>query len=217
MNTAFVGRSKTMKLVLPKRTMRWLFIMLTGFLVILASHLPVDAVKIAFQSNRGFAEDEFKFNIFVIDTNGKNLVRLTQGPASDLNPAWSPDGTKIAFASSRKGNLGIYVMNDDGSNPINLTQSPDGGDWSPDWSPDGSRIAFNSRRDGNEEIYVMHANGANLINLTQHLKSDRSPDWSPDGSRIAFYSDRDGDYEIYVMDADGTNPMQLTEDPWASD
>ena len=167
-----------MRLALPKRLTRllcsqkWFFTLLIALFIAWTSQFPVAAIKIAFQSNRGFAEGEFKFNIFVIDMNGKNLVRLTQGPASDLNPAWSPDGTKIAFASSRKGNLGIYVMNADGSNPINLTQSPNGGDWSPAWSPDGSRIAFNSRRDGNEEIYVMNANGANLINLTQHLKSD---------------------------------------------
>ena len=206
-----------MKSALSKRIMRWFFIMLMGLFIALASYLPVDAVKIAFQSNRDFADFEFKYNIYAMDANGKNLVKLTKGPASDLNPAWSPDGTEIAFASSRKGNLGIYVMDADGGNPMNLTQNPNGGDWSPGWSPDGSRIVFNSRRDGNEEIYVVNANGANPINLTQHLKSDRSPSWSPDGTQIAFSSDRDGDYEIYVMNADGSNPIQLTEDPWASD
>ena len=62
-----------MKLVLPKRIVRWSFIVLMGFLVTLASYLPVDAVKIVFQSNRDFADFEFKYNIYVMDTNGGTL------------------------------------------------------------------------------------------------------------------------------------------------
>ena len=90
-------------------------------------------------------------------------------------PAWSPDGSRIAWSSERDGNREIYVMDADGSNPTNLTGDP-GYDSSPAWSPDGQRILFNSRRDGNLEIYVMDADGSNQVRLTRNATSDGFPD-----------------------------------------
>ena len=136
---------------------------------------------------------------------------------------------QIAFVSDRERNDEIYVMDDDGKNPRNLTNHPSD-DYAPSWSPDGTRIVFMSDRDGhvpkggvlpNFEIYVMDANGGNQQNLTNHPSHDISPAWSPDGKRIAFTSYRDGHVdaihgrptaEIYVMDADGGNPQHLTND-----
>ena len=128
---------------------------------------------------------------------------------------------RIAFTSDRDGNAEIYVMDDDGGNPRNLTNHPDT-DWNPSWSPDGKRIAFVSDRDGHVnirgwptyEIYVMDADGGNQLNLTNDANDDGSPSWSPDGKRIVFSSDRDNDrdhnIEIYAMDADGGNLQRLT-------
>ena len=116
---------------------------------------------------------------------------------------------QIAFQSDRDRNYEIYVMDDDGKNPRNLTNQPDT-DLAPSWSPDGTRIAFVSDRDRNDEIYVMDADGGNQQNLTNDPNFDVSPAWSPDGKRIVFSSDRDGNWEIYVMDADGGNPQRLT-------
>ena len=107
----------------------------------------------------------------------------------------------------------VYVINVDGSNPINLTQSLKKPEVYPEWSPDGQQIAFTSDRDGNFDIYVMNADGTNPINLTNHLAEDSSPAWSPDGTRIAFQSIRDGNFDIYVMAADGANPINLTNHP----
>ncbi|MBI4285413.1 MAG: PD40 domain-containing protein [Chloroflexi bacterium] len=117
--------------------------------------------------------------------------------------------TKIAFSSDRDGNNEIYVMDADGSNPVNLTNHT-AYDVYPYWSPDGSKIAFSSKRDGNDEVYVMNADGSNPVNLSNHTGDDFRPTWSPDGTKIAFNSNRDGNFEIYVMNADGSNQTNLT-------
>ena len=129
-------------------------------------------------------------------------------------PAWSPDGTKIAFASNRDGNHEIYVMNADGSGADPADQQP-GGDDCAGWSPDGSKIAFISTRDGNPEIYVMNADGTGAA----HRRTTRATSSQP-GRRtaeIAFRPRRQP--EIYAMNADGTGQTQdnLTSNPGADD
>ena len=119
---------------------------------------------------------------------------------------------KIAFNSTRDGNYEIYIMNDDGSKQIRLTNNP-ANDYLPAWSPDGSQIAFTSNRDGNYEIYVMNADGSKQTRLTNNPADDLHPAWSPDSSHIAFTSNRDGNYEIYVMNTDGSNQKNLTNKP----
>lgn len=93
-------------------------------------------------------------------------------------PTWSPDGTQIAFHSSRDGNKEIYVMNADGSGLTRLTDNA-ASDLRPAWSPDGTRIAFSSNRDGNMEIYVMGSSGSNPTNLTNNLAEDTNAAWHP--------------------------------------
>ena len=147
--------------------------------------------------------------IHAVNSNGTGANRLTDQQRADVNPAWSPEGGRIAFASDRDGNREIYVMNANGQNPVRLTSNPTA-DYRPAWSPDGTRIAFVTERDGNAEIYVMNADGTNPSRLTVHAADDSEPAWSPDGSRIAFSSDRDGIRRIWVMNADGSGVVRLT-------
>jgi Tol biopolymer transport system component len=125
------------------------------------------------------------------------------------NPAWSPDGTRIAFESSRTHESDIYVVNADGSKQIRLTNNR-AGNSQPVWAPDGTRIAFTSERDGDREIYVMNADGSRQMRLTHIGVEYKSPVWSPDGTRIAFVSNLGRNEQIYVMNADGSQPTLLT-------
>jgi Tol biopolymer transport system component len=125
---------------------------------------------------------------------------------------------RIAFASSKDGDIHIYVMAADGSGVRQVTDEPGVDDSWPAWSPDGTKIAFQRRRGetdglgltGPVDIYVTNADGSGLRQLTIE---GAGPAWSPDGSRIAFASDRNGQSDIYVMNADGSGVARLTSDP----
>jgi Tol biopolymer transport system component len=109
-----------------------------------------------------------------MDMDGRNLVNLTNDPGSDVEPAFSPDGSKIAFRSDRDVDLNIYLMNVDGTGVTNLTQNASI-DSQPAFSPDGRKIAFTSNRNGNREIYVMNADGSEPTRITLNVASDDSP------------------------------------------
>ena len=170
--------------------------------------------KIAFISHR----DEGSGEIYVMNADGSNQTRLTNNLAYDVDPCFSPDGTKIAFTSKRDGDLEIYIMNADGSNRTRLTNNP-AGDWDPCFSPDGTKIAFLSGRFDNPEIYVMNTDGSNRTRLTYtFFAAEYSPCFSPDGTKIAFGSDRGYnrykyESEIYVMNADGSKQTNITNYP----
>lgn len=142
--------------------------------------------------------------VITADKNPDSLRTLTSGP-NDNNPAWSPDGTKLAFQSDRgTGNWDIYVVNWDGSGLARLTRGPET-DQDPAWSPDGTKIAF--LRNGS--IHLMSADGSGVTRIS-FAGYDSHPSWSPDGSRIAFASSRSGTNAIYVMNADGSGVAPLT-------
>lgn len=151
-------------------------------------------------------------DLYLLQPGQSQPLNLTAGPGDDLQPAWSPDGQKIAFSSGRSGNLDIYVMSQNVGAALPLTTSRGYDEW-PVWSPDGQRIAFVSDRDGNVEIYVMNSDGSNQQRLTDNPADDWPAAWSPDGRRLVFASNRDGNWNLYVLDSTGDNISRLTNDP----
>jgi uncharacterized protein (DUF885 family)/Tol biopolymer transport system component len=171
-----------------------------------------DGSQLVFTSNRQIIENVFdsRFNIFIMNADGENQILLTDIGGSNSAPEWSPDGSRIAFQSTRDDDLEIYLINPDGSGLINLTKN-EASDYSPSWSPDGTQIAFVSNRNGNEDIFVMDANGTNVRQLTTTPSYDKGPSWSPDGKFIVYYANWGLNADIYVMCADGSMIYQLTE------
>lgn len=139
--------------------------------------------------------------------------------AVPLTPACSREAVnvqpdRIAFISDRDGDLDIYIMDADGSNIKQLTNTPEA-QWNPRWSPDGSKIALVILEDivdpyAGSAIYTINADGSGEANLTNNSAIDGLAIWSPDGKRIAFNSDRDGNREVYVMNANGSKQTRLT-------
>jgi len=128
--------------------------------------------------------------------------------SEERNPVWSPDGSKIAFASNKNGNWDIFVVNADGTNLTQLTDSP-ANEVDPTWSPDGSMIAFISDNEGEGDIYVMKADGSDVVNLTNSPSPERDPCWTTEGS-ILFTSLRNAGWEIYQMRSGGGGVRRLT-------
>lgn len=155
---------------------------------------------------------ESPLDIFAISADGSSVVNLTQSPAAEAAVCWSPDGTRLAFASDRDGNEELYTIGVDGSGLMRLTEDP-GRDGAPVWSPDGSRLLFISNRDGNWEVYSLAADGSGETRLTNDPGTDLNAAWSPGGDLIAFTSDRSGAADIYRMEPDGSNPVNVTNSP----
>ena len=151
------------------------------------------------------------YSIFTVNPDGTGLQNLNPDPPSNFEPAWSADGTKIAFSSARvpDSSFDIWFMNADGSGVQRVT-STFAADRQPAWSPDGTKIAFVANLDGNNEIYVINVDGSGLHNVTNNRENQEGiPVWSPDGTKI-LYSSRTTNFfpntpHVWVMNADGTN------------
>jgi Tol biopolymer transport system component len=116
-------------------------------------------------------------DVYLINPDGTGAVNLTNRPASYSLLRWSPDGSRIAFVSTRGGTTDLWVMNADGSGLVNLTNDA-AAEAAFVWAPGGDRIAFATNRDGNQEIYVVRTDGTGLANLTRSPGDDYSPQWS---------------------------------------
>lgn len=162
---------------------------------------PVDNGKIVFSSNR---DGGFQWNLYTMNPDGSGLTRLNDTTWTESQPSWSPDGSKIAFASTQNGGWEIHVMNADGGGEIAL-----GGGSQPAWSPDGTKIAFQSSA---RDLWVMNADGSGAVQLTSGPPHASWPAWSPDGSRLVYAvgEHTTSGADLYTIGVDGTNRVRLT-------
>jgi TolB protein len=190
----------------------WILTLLAAFgAVVLAGCGGDDArADLAFVSSR-----DGDYAIFTMSDDGSGERRLTDNdgtqeadsPFFQIDPAWSPDGSRIAFASGRDGSADIFVMNADGSETVQLTATRQN-DTHPTWSSTGTTIAF--ARDG--DIYVIDADGKNARRVSDVLVEESDPAWSPDGEWIAYVRRTPGTaiQNVWVMRPNGSERHALT-------
>ncbi|MBN1829543.1 MAG: Tol-Pal system beta propeller repeat protein TolB [Deltaproteobacteria bacterium] len=147
--------------------------------------------------------------IYLIDFDDTNTVKLTNFKSLTMMPSWSPDGDYITFTSYRDGNPDHYVLR---RKPFSYRRISafNGLNLAGPWSPDGKKMLTVLTKDGNEEIYIRDFTNNSLKRITNNPAIDVSPVWSPDGENIAFVSDRSGSPQIFVMNADGGEVRRLT-------
>jgi len=186
-----------------------------------------DGQKIAFVSQRDGNREIYIMDTACTNPDGcsQDAVNVTRHAADDWTPAWSPDGSQLAFSSLRDGSWEIYVLNtacldapETCKDSLRQITSDGNLNISPVWSPDASRFAYNSKASGNWDIYTMSTDGTNIRQITTAPGNDLSPAWSPDGSQIAYEANQEGNVEIYVIDANGTTvPQNITNYSTAND
>jgi Tol biopolymer transport system component len=161
-----------------------------------------DDRRIVFQ---GPASSWGGFAVHVLDVEQGTATRIRVDAGS---PAWSPDGSSIAFTDTNLG--GIWLMRPDGSDARQILA--EGTD--PAWSPDGQRIAFVSERDGPLNVYTAASDGSGVTRVTNALGVlDRGPVWSPDGDRIAFTRESFPTADVWTVGADGADVRRVTTGP----
>jgi len=169
------------------------------------------------QGNRlAFAQTSFDNNIWRLPlrhfTAGKAApVRLISSTYSDEGPQYSPDGKRIVFSSDRSGLSQIWLCDNEGANPIQLTNLSHTDSGTPRWSPDGRQIAFDSLAEGNRDIYIVSADGGQPHRFTRESSEDVCPSWSRDGRWIYFGSNRNGSLQIWKAPTEGGQAVQVTK------
>jgi Tol biopolymer transport system component len=159
-----------------------------------------DGTKIAFVSNQNGNKD-----IWVINTDGSGLPKqLTTDPTDDKNPAWSPDGKKIAYDSGQH----VYIIDPEGGTPQDLCTTYPKNCREPVFSPDGRKIAFVSNQAGNDDIWVMDVDGKNPKQVTTDPTPEQHPSWSNDG-KVAFQAE----VHAWIMNEDGSGRTEITSSP----
>ncbi|HET8898454.1 MAG TPA: Tol-Pal system beta propeller repeat protein TolB [Rhodanobacteraceae bacterium] len=150
-----------------------------------------------------------QYSLVVADSDGYNPQVVVRSHETLMSPAWSPDGSRLAYVSFESGNSAIYVQNlSTGSRE--LVSARKGINGAPAWSPDGTKLALMLSDVGNPEIFVMDVASRALSRRTNNYSIDTEPQWMPDGQNLVFTSDRSGKPQLYEVAATGGTPKRLT-------
>lgn len=152
--------------------------------------------------------------IWKVDLRGKeppaNPVKIVASAREDLEPAWSSDGRRLAFVSTRTGHTEIWTSQADGSGAVQLTHFSGPLTHKPVWSPDGRTIAFHSGPERSSSVFLVPRTGGKPVRLTTSGMHSNEPAWSPDGKRIYFTSNQGGSDRIWSVSVDGGEPSPVT-------
>jgi TolB protein len=162
------------------------------------------ATRIAYVTKVG---NEYRLEI--ADSDGESTQMALRSNEPIISPAWSPDGTKVAYVSFENKKPVVYVQ-DLVSRRRTVVANYKGSNSAPSWSPDGSKLAVALSRDGLTQVYVLNADGGGLRRLTNSNGIDTEPQFSADGQSIYFTSDRSGGPQIYKMSANGGEAQRVT-------
>lgn len=163
----------------------------------------VFSTRLAYVLKRGST-----YELQIADADGQNPRVALRSSEPIISPAWSPDGTRLAYVSFQSGKPVVYVHHLSGKQTAVANYK--GNNSAPAWSPDGSRLAVVLTRDGLSQIYSVGASGGDLQRLTNSPLIDTEPFYSPDGSSLYFTSDRSGNPQVYRMPATGGNAQRVT-------
>jgi WD40 repeat protein len=151
-----------------------------------------------------------RFQLYAAErANLAQLRKVMDDTAVATEPAFSPDGSRIAFTSTRDGNPEIYVMDADGTSAGRLTNSP-GADGDASFTADGQAVVFHSQRTGHRQIFLQPITSSDAVQLTQEPVDNSQPSMAPDGETIAFVSNREGNNHIWLMSKDGSSQRPVT-------
>ena len=164
----------------------------------------VFSTRIAYVNRQGT-----KFRLVVADSDGYNEQTMLSLNEPIMSPAWSPDGSHLAYVSFETGHAVVYVQSLY-TNQRMVLANYRGSNSAPAWSPDGKRLAVVLTRDGSSQIYLVSPNGSGLRRITFSGSIDTEPNFSPDGQYLLFTSDRGGSPQIYRMPVEGGQAERLT-------
>jgi TolB protein len=178
----------------------------------LTQYKGVARTRIAFVSDRDATKERRSKELYIVDYDGFNPRRVTVNGSLNILPAWSPDGSTLAYVSYRQGSPLVYLARIfEGRSVSNVTgERGDSQAFAPTFSPDGRSLAFASNRAGNMDVWVSGSDGGSPRRLTTTQASDTAPCWSPTGQEIAFTSNRAGTPQLWTMDSEGLNVRRLT-------
>jgi len=169
------------------------------------------STRVAYVStvNKGTADQ--KYVLQVADADGHNARTIFSSKKQILSPAWSPDGSRLAYVSFESGNSAIYVQDIIQGTRAKVS-AKSGINSAPAWSPDGRRLALTLSAGGSPDIYILDIAAKNLQRLTSEPSIDTEPSWMPDGKTLLFTSDRSGGAQIYHVSVNGGKAQRLTFD-----